>query len=199
MFSTDTFNSSAMKVRMRAESSTPAMPITRSRGKPLRRYTAWHIASSGFATGTMMQLGECLTTSEVTAFMMPKLTFKQIVAAHPRLARHARRDDHDVGIGRLRVVAAANHAAVGAGDRAGLQDVERDPGRLLVGDIDDDDVGELFVGDAARHRGLRHCLRHQQRYFAIHLNLLEDDDQRMRPQKPLSRAFKLCELCELCG
>ena len=53
------------------------MPITRSLGKPLRRYTAWHIASSGLATGTMMQLGECLTTCSVTAFMMPKFTFSR--------------------------------------------------------------------------------------------------------------------------
>ena len=37
MFSTETFSSIAMNVRMRAESSTPAMPMTRSRGKPLRR------------------------------------------------------------------------------------------------------------------------------------------------------------------
>ena len=59
-----------MNVRMRAESSTPAMPMTRSRGKPLSRYTAWHIASSGLATGTMMQFGECLTTCSVTCFMM---------------------------------------------------------------------------------------------------------------------------------
>ena len=37
MFSTDTFSSIAMNARMRAESSTPAMPMTRSRGNPLRR------------------------------------------------------------------------------------------------------------------------------------------------------------------
>ena len=37
MFSTDTLSSIAMKVRMRAESSTPAMPTTRSRGNPLSR------------------------------------------------------------------------------------------------------------------------------------------------------------------
>ena len=36
-FSTDTFSSIAMNVRMRAESRTPAMPMTRSLGKPLRR------------------------------------------------------------------------------------------------------------------------------------------------------------------
>ncbi len=68
--STDTCSSIAMKVRMRAESSTPAMPITRSRGNPLSRYTACDIASSGLATGTMIVLGECLTTSAVTSCMI---------------------------------------------------------------------------------------------------------------------------------
>ena len=66
----DTFSSSAMNVRMRAESSTPAMPMTRSRGNLLRRYTACDIASSGLATGTMMQFGECLTISAVTSCMI---------------------------------------------------------------------------------------------------------------------------------
>ena len=37
MFSTETLSSIAMNVRMRAESSTPAMPTTRSRGNPLSR------------------------------------------------------------------------------------------------------------------------------------------------------------------
>ena len=83
--STDTLSSMAMKVRIRAESRMPAIPITRSRGKPLRRYTAWHIASSGLATGTMMQSGECLTTCSVTAFMMPKLTLSRSSRLMPGL------------------------------------------------------------------------------------------------------------------
>ena len=69
-FSTETFSSIAMKVRMRAESSTPAMPMTRSRGNLLNRYTAWDIASSGLATGMMMQFGECFTISAVTSCMI---------------------------------------------------------------------------------------------------------------------------------
>ena len=36
-FSTETPSSIAMKVRMRAESSTPAMPMTRCFGKPETR------------------------------------------------------------------------------------------------------------------------------------------------------------------
>ena len=43
------------KRRILAESSTPAIPMTRWRGNPLNRYTACDIASSGLATGTMMR------------------------------------------------------------------------------------------------------------------------------------------------
>ncbi len=60
----------AMNVRIRAESRTPAMPMTRSLGNLLRRYTACAIASSGFATGTMIVLGEYLTTCSVTDCMI---------------------------------------------------------------------------------------------------------------------------------
>ena len=56
----------AMKARMRAESRTPAMPRTRSRGKPETRRATSHIASSGFETTTMMQSGERFATSRVT-------------------------------------------------------------------------------------------------------------------------------------
>ena len=35
------------------------------------------MASSGFATGTMMQFGEYFTTCSVTAFIMLKLTFNK--------------------------------------------------------------------------------------------------------------------------
>ena len=76
---------------------------------------------------------------------------QQIVAAHARLARHPRRDDDDVRVGALGVIAGAEHAGIGSPDRARLEHVERDAGRLLIRDIDHHDVGELLVGDAARH------------------------------------------------
>ena len=50
-----------------------------------------------------------------------------------------------------RVVAGAHDARIGAVDRTGLENVERDAGGLLVGDVDDDDVRQLLLGDAARH------------------------------------------------
>ena len=60
----------AMNVGMRAESSTPAMPTTRSRGKPAQTGDRFDMASSGLATGTMMQFGEYLTTCSVTVCMI---------------------------------------------------------------------------------------------------------------------------------
>ena len=97
---------------------------------------------------------------------------QQIVAAHPRLARHAGRDDDDVGAGRrgpaLVIGAVADHARVRSLDRAGLEHVERDPGRLLVGDVDDDDVGELLVGNRARHRGADGARATDDCHFSVH-------------------------------
>ncbi len=50
VFSTETPSSMAMNERMRAVSRMPAMPMTRSRGKPETRRAASHITSSGLVT-----------------------------------------------------------------------------------------------------------------------------------------------------
>ncbi len=47
-----------MNQRMRAASSTPAMPMTRSRGKPETRRATSHMASSGLVTMIRMVSGE---------------------------------------------------------------------------------------------------------------------------------------------
>ena len=62
-----------MKVRKRAESSTPAMPITRSRGNPAASKATWHIASSGLETTTTIASGDPATTCWVTERTMPML------------------------------------------------------------------------------------------------------------------------------
>jgi len=73
MSSTDTPSSMDMNVRKRALSSTPAIPMMRSRGN-------WHcmcalvtITSSGFETMIRIQSGDCFTTSSVTEPTMPAL------------------------------------------------------------------------------------------------------------------------------
>ena len=73
-FSTDTLSSRAMNVRNRAESSTPAMPMTRSGGNPDFFHASCTIASSGFVTRTRMALRErratCSTTEPtISAFL----------------------------------------------------------------------------------------------------------------------------------
>ena len=57
-FSTETSVPRAMKVRKRAESRMPAMPITRLREKPLSLKAACAIASRGLETMMRMQFGE---------------------------------------------------------------------------------------------------------------------------------------------
>ena len=81
----ETPSSIAMKVRMRAESRTPAMPNTRCFGRPEALKATWHIASSGLDTTMMMQLGEYLTTCSVTCCMMPKFTFRRSSRLMPGL------------------------------------------------------------------------------------------------------------------
>src|SRR5712671_4363390 len=78
---------------------------------------------------------------------------EQVVAAHARLAGHAGCDDHDVRVGALCVVAGADHTRVRTPHRTRFEHVERDAFRLLVGDVDDNDVGELLVGHAPSHGG----------------------------------------------
>src|SRR5215831_17342342 len=65
-FSTETLSSWAMKVRKRAESSTPAMPITRWGGKPDFFQASCTMASSGLVTRIRMALFERATTCSTT-------------------------------------------------------------------------------------------------------------------------------------
>ena len=55
-----------MNARIRAESSTPAIPTTRCFGSPLARSAAWAMASSGFETTTRMASGDRATAARVT-------------------------------------------------------------------------------------------------------------------------------------
>ncbi len=55
-----------MKVRNRAESSTPAMPMTRSGGKPDFFHASCTMASSGLVTRIRIALRERFTTCSTT-------------------------------------------------------------------------------------------------------------------------------------
>ena len=70
---------------MRAESSTPAIPITRCFGSPERFNATWHIASSGFETMIRMVFGERRTTSSTTFETMPAFVFNRSSRLMPGL------------------------------------------------------------------------------------------------------------------
>ena len=58
--------SQAMNAEKRAVSRIPAIPTTRSFGKPETAWATWHIASSGLETTTITLRGDRRTTSFVT-------------------------------------------------------------------------------------------------------------------------------------
>ena len=62
-----------MKLRKRAVSSTPAMPMTRSLGKRLTSSASWAIASRGLLTTIRMACGDRRTSSWVTPRTMAML------------------------------------------------------------------------------------------------------------------------------
>ena len=67
-FSTDTPSSWATNVLILAESSTPAIPITRFFEKPLILYAACAIASRGLVTTIKIALGDSFTIASTTPF-----------------------------------------------------------------------------------------------------------------------------------
>ena len=145
---TETPSSQAMKVRKRAESSTPAMPMTRSRGKPLAFMATWHIASSGLVTMIRMASGETAAACADDRADDARVLGQQVVAAHARLAGQAGGDHDDVGAGRVGVVVGARDGAVVPDDRRRLREVERLALGQPLDDVDQDDVGQAGLGDA---------------------------------------------------
>ncbi len=73
----DTPSSHARNVRKRAVSSTPAIPITRSRGRPASWKATWHIASSGFVTTITIVSGERCTRLRVTSATIAWFVFSR--------------------------------------------------------------------------------------------------------------------------
>src|SRR5712692_2411972 len=77
-----------MNVRKRAESSTPAMPMTRFLLNFEIMNAAWHMASSGFVTMMSMQLGEYFTHCSVAARTTSKLARSRSSRLMPGLLGH---------------------------------------------------------------------------------------------------------------
>ncbi len=77
--------------------------------------------------------------------MILKLVLQQVVAAHAGLAGNARGDDHDVGVGRGRVVVGAGDGHVALLDGHGFQQVQRLALRHAFDHVDQDHIGQ-FLG-----------------------------------------------------
>jgi hypothetical protein len=64
-------------VANRAESNTPAIPITRSFGNPVTRKRHMGHGVQGVRNMIKIALGECFATCSETIFTMPALMFKR--------------------------------------------------------------------------------------------------------------------------
>ena len=73
MSCTLTSSSMAMKARKRAVSSTPAMPTTRWRGKPVASFMTYAITSRGFDTTITTASGATRAISRPTECTIPAL------------------------------------------------------------------------------------------------------------------------------
>src|SRR5690606_3713150 len=77
-----------------------------------------------------------------------RVRLQQVLAAHARLARDARRHDDDVGAGGGIVAVRTEHAGVEAFDGRGLPLVQALPLPHTLHDVDHDDLaGELAAGE----------------------------------------------------
>ena len=82
------------------------------------------MASSGFVTTMMMQLGETATACSVAALHDFVIRQQKIVTAHAWLARKPGGDDHHVGIRRRAVIVRARDRNSVAFHRAALHQIQ---------------------------------------------------------------------------
>ena len=136
-----------MNQRMRAASSTPAMPSTRSRGKPETRRATSHMASSGLVTMIRMVSGERETSCSHHLGDDLGVLGQQVVAAHAGLPGEAGGDHADVRAGGGVVVAAAGDAGVEAQHRRRLHHVQGLAGGELGGHVHHHHVGQVGLRD----------------------------------------------------
>ena len=141
-----------MKLRKRALSSTPAMPMTRSGGKPLASSATWHMASRGFVTTIRMAFRRVRHGLADDGADDARVLGHQVVAAHARLAGQAAGHHDHVRAGRLRVVVGAADLHVVPDHRRRLGEVERLALRQPLHDVDQHHVRQPGLGDALRGR-----------------------------------------------
>ena len=134
-----------------------AWPITRCVGNPVTFHAVYTIASSGLLTTITIVRGEL---RDLLAHVLhdPHVDLDQVVAAHARLARQARGDDHHVGAARC----PRSRSCRGCSRRS-PRSARSTPGPApcpsrhpSLGDVQQDDVAEFLgcspVGTASRRR-----------------------------------------------
>ena len=158
----------AMNVLKRAESSTPAWPkhsfwIELGR---LQRNVAHGVQWIGDDDddGIRRILGRLLSDAAHDVHV----DAQQVVAAHSRLARRSRCDDYDIRTRRCRIIVGASYGHVVANDWASFGKVECLALRQVLDDVDQDNVGNISLGQilggrCADHAGPDH------RDFRAHL------------------------------
>src|SRR5262249_16905644 len=114
---------------------------------------------------------------------------QQVVAAHARLAWQTACDDDDVGVGAFGIITCPKHARIRAPDRARLEHVECDAGRLLVCDIDDHHIRALLVRHSASDGRTHVTGATDDCYFAIHVDSWPKRDATTPLPKKETRAF----------
>ena len=106
---------------------------------------------------------------------------EQVVAAHAGLARDARGDDDDIGVGGVGVVVGAGDGAVALLDRHGLHQVERLALGDALHDVDQHHVRQFLRRDPVRSRR-PYISRANNRYLLPHpIRLLVLILRRTRP------------------
>ena len=147
--STETPSSIAMNVRNRAESRTPAMPMTRSRGKPeaCHRDVAHRVERVGDddddRVGRHGGRAPARRAPTIPAFVASRSS--RLI---PGFRGDARGHDDDVRAGGVRVVVGAGDPRVVADDRGRLGEVEALALGQALDDVHEHDVGQPGLRDA---------------------------------------------------
>ncbi len=120
------------------------MPTTRSAGSPQASRMTHTITSSGLVMVMTKASGQCFLIAAPTVDDHLGVGADQIVAAHPRPARDAGGDDHDIGAVDVGIVVGAFDDRVIALDRRALDDVERLALRHALDDVEQHDVAQFL-------------------------------------------------------
>ena len=142
---TDVPVSSAMNHEKRAESSTPAMPITRRAGKPSLTRASETIESSGFVTTITIASGDpsrmYSATEAITLPLVSSRSERLIPGLRGSPAVTMKRSEPCVARGSL----GPDDARAEALDRAHLVQVERDALGAPLDDVDQADLAGQFL------------------------------------------------------